>query len=383
MNSASDDPKPATGKPAPEEVRKQLERLRLSAPLKSSPRCIRFLEYVIEETLAGRKENLKERSVAITAFKRPPTYDSDTDPVVRQTASEVRKRLAQYYMESGGQDSVRIEIPRGSYAPEFRRVEIETPARRPPWRRLLKFGLPSLAGLAVIVAVFAAARRSESPLETLWTPFLKRDTPVLLCVGDSRPVSTAAASSGGIVEGDTQVHTDDAITMARLGGFLGSHHTSVFLRYAPRVAFDELRENPAVLIGAFNNYWTLKLTDPLRFRVARSGDDGRDIWIEDSADPGKRKWRVTVPPDGKVPVDYAIVTRAIDHGTGRPSIVLAGLTHHGTLAAGEFLTDPQYMRKALSMFPKGWETKNVQMVLMTHIIAGSNGPPTVVAVHTW
>jgi hypothetical protein len=187
-----------------------------------------------------------------------------------------------------------------------------------------------------------------------------------------------------MVTGDTEVHTGDALTLARIGAFLARRRSPVLLRYTPDLSFSELRENPAVLIGAFNNYWTMRLTGELRFRFGESRTNGvTDRWVEDKTDPGNRKWRVIVPPDGKVSADYAIVTRAVHPSTGRLSVVIGGLTYHATVAAGEFLTDPQHLRKALPMFPRGWEAKNLQVVLMTRIIGGSNGPPSVVAVHVW
>ena len=76
------------------------------------------------ETLAGNSADLKERTLGVEVFGRPPDYDTNADPVVRFTAGEVRKRLAQYYQEEGDTSPLRVGIPLGSYAAELRLREV-------------------------------------------------------------------------------------------------------------------------------------------------------------------------------------------------------------------------------------------------------------------
>ncbi len=77
----------------------------------------------MEHTLAGRSAELKERLLGIEVFRRAPDYDTNTDPVVRVTAAEVRKRIAQYYQEPGHAHEIRIDVPTGSYVPHFSRPQ--------------------------------------------------------------------------------------------------------------------------------------------------------------------------------------------------------------------------------------------------------------------
>ena len=100
-------------------VRAQLERILLSAPFRNSKRYPALLRYVVEQELNGASSELKERTIAIDVFGRDPYYDPSVDPVVRISAGEVRKRLAQYYQEVADADQLRIELPVGSYRPEF------------------------------------------------------------------------------------------------------------------------------------------------------------------------------------------------------------------------------------------------------------------------
>ena len=74
----------------------------------------------MEEALAGRVESLRERPLGVHVFDCPADYDTATDPVVRVTAAEIRKRIAQYYHDEEHDAEIRIELLPGRYAPEFR-----------------------------------------------------------------------------------------------------------------------------------------------------------------------------------------------------------------------------------------------------------------------
>ena len=103
----------------PNAVREQLERL-LASPIFSHSRiCASFLRYVVEEDLKGNAKYLKERQIGIEVFSREPAYDSEEDPVVRRSALEVRKRIAQYYYMPEHENELRIDLKPGSYVPEF------------------------------------------------------------------------------------------------------------------------------------------------------------------------------------------------------------------------------------------------------------------------
>ena len=110
---------PEGTRPAPEEVRRQLVRLLASPLFQHSKHYPGLLRYIVNETLEGRGSHLKERALGVDVFSREPDYDTNADPVVRTTACEVRKRIAQYYHEPGREDEIRIDLPAGAYVPEF------------------------------------------------------------------------------------------------------------------------------------------------------------------------------------------------------------------------------------------------------------------------
>src|ERR1700733_10884321 len=102
------------------EIRNQLERVLAHPQFQNSRRYPALLRYVVERTLDGNGSSLKERTIGIEVFGREPNYDTNQDHTVRTSAGEVRKRLAQYYVESDRDGEIRIDLPPGSYLPQFR-----------------------------------------------------------------------------------------------------------------------------------------------------------------------------------------------------------------------------------------------------------------------
>lgn len=102
-----------------EEVQRHLEEILHGQAFKGSPRTQSFLKHVVERALHGDPEDLRERSLGIALFGRPADYDTAEDAIVRVTASDVRKRLMQHYGSIGAEPPCRINLPSGSYIPEF------------------------------------------------------------------------------------------------------------------------------------------------------------------------------------------------------------------------------------------------------------------------
>ena len=162
-------------------IREQLDRILKSGPFLQSRRRQRFLEYIVNETLAGRGERLKGYNVALEVFDRPETFDANVDPIVRIEAARLRDKLREYYDAEGQSDPIRIDLPKGSYTPEieFRDAEPKagtagkttqpeadfgTPAAQPRplgdsrWRQM---ALPILALLLVLGALGAWITRDR------------------------------------------------------------------------------------------------------------------------------------------------------------------------------------------------------------------------------
>lgn len=103
----------------PDAIRRVLRRILESPAFEASERNRRFLEYVVEETLAGRAGRIKAYCIATEVFGRPADFDPQVDPIVRIEAGRLRRGLDRYYLTAGSADPVRISIPKGSYVPVF------------------------------------------------------------------------------------------------------------------------------------------------------------------------------------------------------------------------------------------------------------------------
>ena len=171
----------------------------------------------------------------------------------------------------------------------------------------------------------------------------------------------------------------NAHTAATLAVLFAEHRKAVEIRYADDLSIGDLRNGPAVLIGAFSNLYTLEMQDRLRFIFEQEGADRR---IRDRT--GNRTWSLAnLAPDGTTPEDYALVSRLWNSGTGQLLITAAGITQYGTRSAGQFLISPDLVGKALAAAPRDWPRKNLQVLLHTAVYRGSPSPPEIVAWHVW
>jgi len=151
-------------------VLRELEAILSNRHFRGSKRYPALLKYIIEAVLEERSSDLKERTLGVEVFGREPDYDTSIDPVVRISAGEVRKRIAQFYHENGHHGGVQIELPLGSYVPEFllrvpdsSAIQVQTKPEeraipeagmRSRWRRILPLLLGLLA--AFVAGMFAA-----------------------------------------------------------------------------------------------------------------------------------------------------------------------------------------------------------------------------------
>jgi hypothetical protein len=172
--------------------------------------------------------------------------------------------------------------------------------------------------------------------------------------------------------------------MARLTGLLRENGKKTpDIRRGNSFNLTDLRKGPVVLVGAYNNTWTIRLQEPLRYTF--EWNEARQCgMIRDRQDPKKADWNYD--PNvyySHVMQDYAIVSRYNDPLTEKMVVVVAGMGRDGTIAAGEFVTDPRYLKNLDAAAPKGWERKNLQVVLATDVVNGTTGPPRILATYFW
>ncbi len=105
--------------PAAEKIQQQLQRILASPEFQTTERQREFLKFVVAETVAGRDQGIKGYTVATRVFGRKEDFDQATDPIVSIQANKLRRALERYYLTAGRNDSMRIDIPKGTYVPTF------------------------------------------------------------------------------------------------------------------------------------------------------------------------------------------------------------------------------------------------------------------------
>ncbi len=329
--------------------------------------------------------------------------------MVRISAGEVRKRLAQYYQEMTDPDQLRIELPVGSYRPEFVTVIpvpsllpslapappalplaaedlAETESHRRSNRSMVTASiLASLAVMAALTWLYLTTR--PSALDLFWRPVIRQSYSVMLCLGRSnfRAADPSPGFSHPPDPHQAAVAWWDAETLARVAGLVQSKGASLRLFREDEATFSDFQQRPAVLIGAYNDQLTMELMSRMRYTFQRTD---RFQWIADRDRPSFQDWKNDLgQADGQgnlaLKQDYAIISRVANPRTGFITVTVAGLWGYGTLAAGRFLTDPKYIqdfaRRTGFNFAKG----NIQLVIGTEVIQGKPGPPTVLAATSW
>ncbi len=380
--------------PGKEQIREELDRVLASHEFRSSKRSQDFLRYVIENTLHGNAGMLKERTIGIEVFGRSTTYEPSDDATVRVKAGEVRKRLGLYYSTEGARDPIRIELPAGTYVPEFRIVPAEVvPAavaeRAAPGRS--RFPRSLLAALVLIVAVGAGilwllSRPSTAPLDEFWSPIVNNSYPTLICAAfvpvyglDRAPGSTEPVRPGDFVSlTDQFVGGGDLVATSRLTAMLARSKRPYRLKVGNDVSFADLRSSAAILVGYSYTRWK-EISSQMRYFIEVSP---AYVGITDN---GKRtNWNIpNLPRDRRTNEDYAIVSRVFHPDTHAMLVEIAGITQYGTDAASDLVTNPDLMAEAMQGAPADWKSKNLQLVLHAKVISGAPSSPKVVGRYFW
>jgi len=400
----------------------------------NSKRYPTLLQYIVENTLAGNLERLKERTLGVEVFDRPPTYDTNTDTVVRYTAGEVRKRLLLYYSERSHHTGIRISLPAGSYVaeflhghedagedPEYRQHDLHggellhsdgldhepelathatakdetvhsargttsgsTSEARRSHARILWAVLVIAAVCAIVLSLWLKYRapQPQSVVDAFWAPTLRDQHTMIVCTGSSvfAPQNKSGVETAGRDIDYTFVSMQIASAIAQVSGAMEHSGTGTQLASAATTTLPDLREHSVTLLGGYNNQWTLRLVEPLRFHFIQ--DQGPAEIIADRMHPQIHWQRDDSLPYSSAD-DYSLVARFRDPTIDGWVVVLAGLGRNGTEAAAQFATSPHYLELLKERIGGDISNRNVEAVLKVSVIEGKTGAPSILAVHSW
>jgi hypothetical protein len=174
---------------------------------------------------------------------------------------------------------------------------------------------------------------------------------------------------------DIFVNKDDACVAADLSELFARIHKTSQVRIGHDFSYDDLRHSPTVLVGAFDNPWTVRMASELPFFLQE-----RDSTIQERGGQG----RIWSTGEGTREItDFYIVARLLNSKTGQFIVILAGIGMAGTQAAGVFVSRESALDAGFKAAPTGWQGKNLEMVVESEVIDGAAGRSRVLAATVW
>lgn len=418
-----------------------------SSVFQSSKQCQLLLRYIVGFSLASQDELLRERVIGASVFGRAPDYDTGNDPVVRARVAEVRKRLAQYYLDRLDKAAVQISIPKGSYRAVFSHglpsshpewtddvcednkstaaspqplaatvggttVATEEERDKPIGRRYPMKSWTSLTALLILIAIPGGwltmqswhNQKRANLFKQFWAPFSSNSKPAVIYIG---------------------ANSSYRLSRSYLENYRKQHHIQnagldFFIDLQPSESIPESDLVPTnKLIGFGDVAAAARITSTLA-SLGKNYDlrYGNDITITDlQSSPAiliggfsnawtmqiTRRLRYTLEQADKVvdnsdkpkvwqrkedeaneqQDDYAVLSRLIRSETGSFVLSIAGIASSGNQAAADFISDPRRIDKLLQNAPPGWQNMNMQVVLHTTTINDIPTSVDVQAIYFW
>jgi len=404
-------------------ARAQIERIFQSKAFRSSDVLRHLLSYLVDASLAGTADELKEYTVAVDALGKPSSYDPRQESAVRMQVGRLRQRLAEYYRTEGVDDPIVVDLPKGGFRVVFEQAPVPDSAMEKPeevsaggWKRR-EIVLAVCLAVAVAGLVFFAARSGKTnaiagepavpwtpEIKQLWEPILSSSRPLVVCI--ATPLSVLIPGYGFVREfavndwedvpkskgiaalkealhaqtvqptfGYTGVGTASAALL--LGQFLGARQKSLVVTRANLLSLPELMEENVVFLGPLTGDREIRALrvdqeillepDGIRNLHPRPGEPA--FVPEATGAPGGRK-------GGEDSLDtYSLISR-VPGLRGKGEILsLSGNQISSVMAGAQTLTDPSVAKMLVSKLRKadGSIPRYFQVVLR---VRSMDGVPT-------
>lgn len=289
----------------------------------------------------------------------------------------------------------------------------QIPAHSNPRKRFRRFAVGLCAGITLVAAGIGYgiwnAKAPAAWMNAFWGPALAARKPALICMGNPalyQPSLKLYENYAGKHPGsfatpmerrtrvlplapEEVIHWGDMEPVPNSGPAMGGVRAAINIsalfgrldvpfgtRFGNEASFADLRESPAVIVGALNNRWMMQMSSDLHFTMQEAGG----LLFIHEAGTG-RIWQSHNIPAGSR--DYGLVTRQLKGPTGQFTVKIEGIGDSGTQAGSEIISDPENLRNALQSVPKGWARKNIQLLVSTDVTDGKPGPPKLVDYYVW
>jgi hypothetical protein len=413
-----------------------VQRIISSPPFQKGTRLRDLLQYVTEQTIRGHAHELTEQHIGNALFHKPSDYSPLEDSSVRVHARQLRLKLHEYFNEDGRDESLILEIPKGAYAPAFRRVPKAlppTPVEVPPkfvpvpsWRGRAMVPWVICAVLAVLCVLLGYRTATSGGLASTavsaaaepW-PFSQlfdaRHQTIIVVADSNYGMSRILASQSGSLEqylrrdflhttsagrdGPADSRLSEYISNSTLTSFAdvadvvslykmaGPLQSQVSVRYPRDLRMRDLDHNNYIFIGSpASNPWVALLQDKLNFRESESvvGKSVK-VFVNKNPLPGEQPEYEGLRWTGTQGEDYATISLLPNATHDGSVLALQGLQQEGTEAAGRFLADEENRRQlmsALGISAAPGASQNIwfEALIRSRTVSGAPNSTTLVAV---
>ena len=418
-----------------EGVQNHLKQLLEGEAFRGSNRSGQFLKYLIDETVAGRQENLKERFLGIEIFNRAPAYDTGGDAIVRVTASDVRKRLQHHYALPSICPSFRFSLPPGSYVPKITRHKApssqaglesvpdgttlenfipetavaEVPASSGTQRKqnasIWRWVAIALMGSSLgFVAALVQRANTRDPLLSMlpWSELLSNSNPTLLITSDPNiaeiqgftrsPISLSDYANhryvshpelltpdelrfcNVILRGDKASNVDGPI-IASVSAVAVGRSKSILVKGARSTQLSELQgDKNLILLGSLrSNPWIGLFMNHLDFRFEFEASSFQEIIRDVHPRAGEASTYVATAPGWATGESFALIAFFQNPDGNGHVLLLGGENGEGTEAAGKLVADPRRLSATLAKcgISAKDRDRNFEVLLRLNTLAGS------------
>lgn len=396
-----------------EERFQEVEKLTNSHSLRGSESLCRLLRYLAEHSLADPPTSVKEYQIATEVFGRSAHFDPQADSTVRVQAGRLRTKLAEYYSSEGAEDSILVELPKGTYVLAFHHRSAgtrihsggsflhdaeEAPAQRTSRNWLAAFVVASilLAASLVAIAVLVSTRKSAPPalagnlepapavLRTFWSPFTTGPEEPWVIFSNAafigRPETgmryyNAARDQRDLIF-DHYTGVGEVLAVHTLDQVFGLLHRRIRVKRGSLFSFDDVQNNDLIFVGSpSENLTLLDIPGSKEFMFQRlaSGPRKGDLAIVNiHPKSGEPAVVVASPSTSPLTEDYAIIALMPGLNPARSVMILAGTTTFGTQGAVEFVARQNSVATLLSRLSvtKATELKPFEALLHVKVARG-------------
>ena len=424
------------------EKREELRRVLESKYFAGSPKKVRFLEFVAEQTFRGNRDKLNEYLIGAEVYDRGPGFDQQKDPIVRVQAHEIRRLLRKYYESEGKNSLIKVDLPSGRYVPVFARnatskaveapppPEPPAPQTEPPvvlGNRLHLALTVALAIACLVLGILVSARARQglnlshseaytmpANLDWFWHPFLPPVEPPLIVI-PNHPLLRAAhdgdspqtLASGHEIPKSSLPEFRDTIHFRELKRFVFVPSLTDFtavgetlgvvrlcemffragdpckVQPSRLVNFEEIKNGNAILLGGSQSWSGRVFLEEQGFQL-QSG-----VILNRKPQPGEKPtYRPEFDPvTNQLTRDYALILMLPNERKDRRVLLIYGIYTQGSQAAIEFLTNPERMAELRQTVLAASPDHKVlppyfQVLLTTTVENAVPGNTSIVAVRT-